>query len=76
MKDLQGKVGFITGGASGIGLGIAKVFVRNGMKVVIADLRQDHLDCALAYFNSQLQGASVHGSPRRYRSRSHGGCRR
>jgi NAD(P)-dependent dehydrogenase (short-subunit alcohol dehydrogenase family) len=61
MKDLQGKVGFITGGASGIGLGIAKVFVRNGMKVVIADLRQDHLDCALAYFDSQLQRASVHG---------------
>ncbi len=44
MKDLNGKVAFVTGGASGIGFGIARVLLRNGMKVVIADIRQDHLD--------------------------------
>jgi NAD(P)-dependent dehydrogenase (short-subunit alcohol dehydrogenase family) len=44
MKDVFGKVAFITGGASGIGLAIARVFARAGMKVVIADLRQDHID--------------------------------
>jgi NAD(P)-dependent dehydrogenase (short-subunit alcohol dehydrogenase family) len=44
MKDVTGKVAFVTGGASGIGFGMAQVLLRNGMKVVIADVRQDHLD--------------------------------
>ena len=44
MQDLPGKTAFITGGASGIGLGIAKAVLRAGMNVVIADIRQDFLD--------------------------------
>jgi len=47
MKEVQGKVAFITGGGSGIGLGMARVFSAAGMKVVIADVRPDHLDEAL-----------------------------
>jgi NAD(P)-dependent dehydrogenase (short-subunit alcohol dehydrogenase family) len=47
MKDVKGKVAFITGGGSGIGLGMAKAFTTAGMKVVIADLRNDHLDKAM-----------------------------
>ncbi len=43
MQDLAGKTAFITGGASGIGLGIAKAALGNGMNVVIADIRDDHL---------------------------------
>jgi NAD(P)-dependent dehydrogenase (short-subunit alcohol dehydrogenase family) len=50
MKDLKDKVAFITGGASGIGLGMARVFVRAGMKVMIADIRRDHLDEAMDSF--------------------------
>ncbi|HXI68548.1 MAG TPA: SDR family NAD(P)-dependent oxidoreductase, partial [Steroidobacteraceae bacterium] len=50
MKDLQGKVAFITGGASGIGLGIAGAFLDAGMRAVLADLRQDHIDEAMAEF--------------------------
>src|SRR3972149_5662707 len=53
MEEIRGKVAFLTGGASGIGLGIAKVFAANGMRVVIADMRQDALDEAMAYFKAK-----------------------
>jgi NAD(P)-dependent dehydrogenase (short-subunit alcohol dehydrogenase family) len=54
MQDLAGKVAFITGGGSGVALGQAKVFAEEAdMKVVIADIRQDHLDEAMAYFRSR-----------------------
>lgn len=58
MKDFAGKIAFITGGASGAGLGQAQIFSEAGMKVVIADVRQDHLDEAMAYFKSK--GAEAH----------------
>ncbi|MBX5437136.1 MAG: SDR family NAD(P)-dependent oxidoreductase [Alicyclobacillaceae bacterium] len=58
MRDLAGKVAFITGGGSGVGLGQAKVFAREGMKVVIADVRADHLEEAMAYFRQT--DAKVH----------------
>ena len=51
MQNVQGKVAFVTGGASGIGLGIAGAFVAAGMKVVLADLRQDHIGEAMADFD-------------------------
>jgi NAD(P)-dependent dehydrogenase (short-subunit alcohol dehydrogenase family) len=58
MKDFKGKIAFITGGASGAGFGQAQIFSEAGMKVVIADVRQDHLDEAMAYFKEK--GAPVH----------------
>ena len=44
MRDVAGKVAFITGGGSGMGLGMAQAFTAAGMRVVIADIRQDHLE--------------------------------
>ncbi|MXO64403.1 SDR family oxidoreductase [Altericroceibacterium endophyticum] len=51
MKDVKGKTAFITGGASGMGLGMAKAFAEAGMKVVISDIRQEALDEALEEFS-------------------------
>jgi NAD(P)-dependent dehydrogenase (short-subunit alcohol dehydrogenase family) len=58
MTDFKGKVAFITGGGSGAGFGQAQIFSEAGCKVVIADVRQDHLDQAMEYFKSK--NADVH----------------
>lgn len=50
MDKLRGKTAFITGGASGLGLAIAKCAAQAGMKIVLADLRRSALDEALPWF--------------------------
>ncbi|MEP6868130.1 MAG: SDR family NAD(P)-dependent oxidoreductase [Novosphingobium sp.] len=52
MQNLEGKTAFVTGGASGIGLGIGKALLGAGMNVVIADIRDDHLATAQAELGS------------------------
>jgi NAD(P)-dependent dehydrogenase (short-subunit alcohol dehydrogenase family) len=59
MKDLQGKTAFITGGASGLGLGIAKACAKEGMNVILADFRQEAIDAALPVFKER--GWPAHG---------------
>ena len=58
MEAFSGKVAFITGGGSGAGLGQATVFAAAGCRVVIADIRQDHLDQAVAALRKRK--AEVH----------------
>ncbi|WP_310474438.1 SDR family NAD(P)-dependent oxidoreductase [Sandarakinorhabdus sp.] len=48
MKNLAGKVAFVTGAASGIGLGIAEALAQAGVKVMMADIEQDALDAQVA----------------------------
>lgn len=48
MKDVQGKVAFITGAASGMGLGMARAFSAAGMKVMLGDIQKEPLDAAVA----------------------------
>ena len=53
MKDVKNKVAFITGGASGVGLGMAKVFHKAGMKLMIADIRGEFLEEAKTVFGDE-----------------------
>ena len=43
MKDFKNKVAVITGAASGIGLGIAKHCVKEGIKTVLSDIEENLL---------------------------------
>jgi NAD(P)-dependent dehydrogenase (short-subunit alcohol dehydrogenase family) len=38
LRDLSGKVAFITGGASGLGFGMARAFAEAGMKLILTDI--------------------------------------
>jgi len=46
MQNLEKKTAIVTGGASGIGLGICKALLRAGMNVAIGDVQEDALDTA------------------------------
>ena len=51
MKDVAGKVAFVTGGASGLGLAMAHAFTGAGMKVAIADIEDTALEAAKLAFS-------------------------
>jgi NADP-dependent 3-hydroxy acid dehydrogenase YdfG len=57
LAEVEGKSAFITGGGSGIGLGLAAACLGAGMAVVLADLRRDRLDEAVAVLDG---GQRVH----------------
>jgi NAD(P)-dependent dehydrogenase (short-subunit alcohol dehydrogenase family) len=59
MREFKGKVAVITGAASGIGRGIAERCVREGMKVVLADIDEANLTKAEAELKTQ--GGTVLG---------------
>ena len=59
MKNFQGKVAVITGGASGLGRAMADRFAREGMRIVLADVEPDAL--ARAETEMKAAGAKVIG---------------
>ena len=59
MQDLDGKIAFVTGGSSGIGLGLVKVLAAAGMKVAFTYRQPQHRDEALAHFAAH-PGQRVH----------------
>lgn len=59
MKDFQGKVAVITGGASGLGRAMAERFARAGMSIMLADVEPNAL--AKAEAEMKAAGAKVIG---------------
>jgi NAD(P)-dependent dehydrogenase (short-subunit alcohol dehydrogenase family) len=53
MDSLESKVAVITGAASGIGLGMAREFGREGMRVVLSDVSEEHLKTAVTELQSE-----------------------
>lgn len=62
MQDVAGRTAFITGGASGVGFGMAHAFLSAGMKVAIADIRGRKLESAvreLGKISDKVHGIKV-----------------
>jgi len=59
MRELNGRVAVVTGGASGIGFGLASAFAAEGMKVVVGDIEAPAL--AEAVGKLEAAGADVLG---------------
>src|SRR6266478_3373803 len=66
MTKLQGKVAVITGGTEGIGLAVAKRFVKEGAYVFITGRRQRELDEAVKAIGNQntSDGPTIPGRDR------------
>jgi len=60
MKEFRGRTAFVTGGASGIGLSMARAFGRAGMNVALADIDRDTAsDAAERLSHEQIKAIPV-----------------
>ena len=59
MKDFNGKTAVITGGASGIGLAVARALAAEGANLVLADIEAGALESAAASFGPGVRVATL-----------------
>jgi NAD(P)-dependent dehydrogenase (short-subunit alcohol dehydrogenase family) len=59
MTDVTGRTAFITGGANGIGLGIARAFARAGVNLALADVDAAALERAKAELQAETKVETV-----------------
>ena len=70
MSQLQGKVAIVTGGGSGFGEGIVKLYAKEGAKVVIADINKEAADRVAAEVGAAALAVKARRvQPRRHRQR-------
>jgi len=53
MKDFNGKLAVVTGGASGVGFAISEALAKEGAKVVLTDVEKESLESSMALLASQ-----------------------
>ena len=53
MKDFNGKLAVVTGGASGVGFAIGEALAKQGAKVVLTDIEQESLENSTALLANQ-----------------------
>jgi NAD(P)-dependent dehydrogenase (short-subunit alcohol dehydrogenase family) len=71
MKDFSGRTAFVTGGARGIGTGLARALLAAGCKVAVADIRGDAIERALNGLNSpKAMGVEIDVSSREAMARA------
>lgn len=52
MSEIEGRVAFVTGGASGLGLAMARSFLKRGARVMLADRNEEGLAQAVSELSS------------------------
>ena len=67
MKDFNGKLAVVTGGASGVGFAIGEALAKEGAKVILTDVEQESLEASTATLVEQslevfCRGADVSNS--------------
>ena len=53
MKDFNGKLAVVTGGASGVGFAIGEALAKEGAKVILTDIEQESLEASTATLAEQ-----------------------